>query len=315
MGLGSSNLFPRKGNEMTTTTKTTAKSTPAKVVVPEDDKVIDVIESETVALESPDNASPEAPVEKTGNDRIPTALANQSMLADFVKRYLAAFDEISEYNKAVLAEKDSEWSTAKVLEKAREFGRNDDTEKIDPKISAALDAWEKLVGEAAKARKAVLDVTSEKLGIQLSATATRDSDVEAKLKESRNFAITIGKQLSTIAEMTNDKVAGAETKEFLTEYAIPMIGRDQVRNLGDHGGKATAKHRVTVEVFDKDGKSLLIENGFTNAKFAIAKFYDRGKGLTADALREVWEKALAANPNITATQFNDNEMDFVITKK
>jgi hypothetical protein len=249
--------------------------------------------------------------------RIPTALSRNSILADFCAQYLTVFDEISNYNREVLAEKDSEWNASKVLEKAREFARP--TEKgVEPKqdIKKAIEDYERLVDALALARRSVLDITSKELGITLSATADRNPETEAPLKEHRKLAIEIGTQLSMIAKMTTDETASNAVTEFLSQNPLPAIGRDQARSFGDNE-KATPKYRVHVTVSDKDGNVKVDEDGFTKTALALTKFYERGKAPKSDNLREVWEKA-GNTPEKTVTnpvEFTDNELSFVITKK
>jgi hypothetical protein len=252
--------------------------------------------------------------------RIPTYLADNSILADFCKRYLATFDKIAAYNKDVLAEKDSEWNAAKVLEKSREMARpTDKNAKADEEVKNALEAWESLITELAKARKAVLDLTASKLNINLSATATRDNEVEAPLKEDRKVAVEIGKQLSMIADMTNDESASAAVLEFLANNPLPAVGRDQSRNFGAADSASTPKYRVKVTV-TKDGEEILSEDGFTKAGLALTKpvfGYERGKAPKSETLRNAWE---AAGNNgektvVNPVEFDDNGLHFVITKK
>lgn len=252
-----------------------------------------------------------------GEQRIPESLSSNSILADFCRQYLSVFDEIANYNKEVLAERDSEWTAAKVMEKARELGRPTDA-NVKPKenVKNALEKFESLVTELAKARKAVLDVTSGELGITLSATAERNPELEAPLKEKRKLAVEIGTQLSMIAKMTTDESASSAVEEFLGKNPLPAIGRDQARTFGGDG-KSTPKYRVTVTVSDSDGNEKIKEDGFTKTALALTKLYERGKAPKSDTLREVWEKA-GNTPEKTVQSpvtFEDNNLHFVITKK
>jgi len=285
-----------------------AKTTPAKAT-----------SSKAVAEDTTSEATATENGEATEKNRIPNLLANNSILGEFCKKYLGIFDEIAEYNKAVLAEKDSEWNANKVMEKAREFSRpTDKNTKPNADVKKLLDAYENLINETARARKAVLDATSKELGITLSATADRNPEMEAPLKEKRKVAIEIGTQLSMIAKMTSDENASSAVTEFLASNPLPAIGRDQTRSFGDDG-KSTPKYRVKVEV-SKDGNVLLSEDGFTKAALALTKpvfGYERGKAPKSDSLRGAWEKA-GNTPEKTVqdtVEFEDNGLHFKITKK
>jgi O6-methylguanine-DNA--protein-cysteine methyltransferase len=205
------------------------------------------------------------------------------------------------------------------LEKAREFARPTD-KNVAPKsdIKKALEAYEKLVNEVARARKEILDVTSKELGITLSATADRNPELEAPLKEKRKIAIEIGTQLSMIAKMTSNEQASAAVTEFLSENPLPAIGRDQTRTFGNDG-KATPKYRVTVEI-KKGDAVLLSEDGFTKTALALTKptfGYERGKSLKSEDLRKAWEAAGNTSEKTVKSpvEFEDNGLTFVITKK
>lgn len=255
----------------------------------------------------------------TGEKRIPAVLAKETILADFCRRYLAVYDEISEYNAEVLAEKDAEWTAGKVLAKAREFASPEDGTSADEEIKSVYDAWEKLVTEVSHARKAVLDAASKKLGITLSATADRNAETEAPLKEKRKFAHTVGTQLSKIAEMTANEAASKSVTEFLSNYPLPAVGRDQVSTFGSDGS-TTPKYRVTVTV-SKDGNTLLEGEGFTKTALALTKpvfGYERGKALDAEKLRAAWEAAGNSQKEpykVSPVKFKDNDLDFEIAKK
>lgn len=275
----------------------------------------------TKATAKPVENSPvkdDAPVTEEKN-RVPGILNENPILADFCKQYLVAFDEISAYNKEVLAEKDSEWNSHKVLEKAREFARpTNKDDKPDDEIKSALEKWESLVDEVNKARRAVVELGAKKLGITLSATTERNADAEAPLKEKRKVAIEIGKNLSMIAGMTNNKSAADAVTEFFANYPMPAIGRDQARSFGENAKATTPKYRVKVEIYKND-ELLLSEDGFTKTALALTnpKFgYDRGQALKSDKLREVWEKAgNSATTTVSPVEFMDNDLKFVITKK
>jgi len=302
-GFVKSNSF-RKGKEMTApaANKTPTKATPVKA---DNVKPAAVTESDTkptVTNEAPKN-------------RIPDVLSQNSILENICKRYLEVYDEISEYNKAVLAERDSEWNASKVMDKAREFARPTDAKDVKENVKAAFDAFERLAGELAKARKNVLDVTSKELGISLSAVADRDPAIEAPLKDKRKFAVEIGTQLSMLAKMTTDEAATAAVTEFLASVPLPAIGRDQTRTFGTDG-KSTPKYRVTVTV-SRDGNEVVKEDGFTKASLALAKHYDRGQAPKSDTLREAWEKAgnNSEKTVVDPVEFDDNGLHFLIKKK
>ncbi len=252
------------------------------------------------------------------DERIPQSLRENLIFGDFCKRYMDAFDEITEYNKEVLAAKDSEWSATKVLAKAREFASPEKADDLDPAIKSAVDEWEKAVAAALELRKKVLDATSKKLGINLSAVADRDQEKEESLKGKRKLAIEIGKRLADIAGLTNDENAGKEITGFLTSYGMPAVGRDQVSTVTSDG-TSTPKYRVTVRVMDNDGNELLNEKGFTKTALNLTKpvfGYSRGQSPKADDLRKAWEAAgnTAEETKQATVEFEDNNLKFVITK-
>jgi hypothetical protein len=258
-------------------------------------------------------------VVETPKDRIPKVLSDNAILADFCKQYMGVVDEIAAYNKEVLAEKSSEWNAGKVLEKAREFARPTDKSKADDSVKSALDAFENLVNELAKARKNVLDVTSKKLGITLSATSDRNPEIEGPLKDKRKFASEIGSQLFQMSKFISDGATGDAVTSFLADNPLPAIGREQARSFGSDG-TTTPKYRVTVKVVNKDGEEILNEDGFTKTALALTKpvfGYERGQALKADKLREVWEKAGNSGDATTqpVVEFTDNDLHFTITKK
>lgn len=289
------------------TTSTTAKKatqpkeTPAPVV--NEEKVSD---TSVVAEETP-------------KQRIPQALLDQSLLADFCTRYLDAFDKISAYNKEVLASKDAEWNPSKVLVKAQELGNPTDANvQPDTDIKAALTEWENAVNVMNVARRKVVTITASKMGITLSSTAERDPQKEEALKEMHKTAVVIGTQLSMLAGLTTDANAASAVQEFLTENELPAIGRDSTRNFGESGGKATPKYRVTVEVF-KNEKSLLKAAGFTKTAAELSKpefGYERGEQLKSDDLRKAWEAAGNSSEKTVTNpvEFEHNNLKYVITK-
>jgi hypothetical protein len=248
--------------------------------------------------------------------RIPATLSRNSILADFCRQYLSVFDEISSYNSEVLAEKDSEWTAGKVMEKARDFASPENPADVKENIKAVWEEFERAAAEHAKARKAVLEATSKELGITLSATTERNPEIEGPMKERRKLAIEIGTQLGTIAKMTTDEKASAAVTEFLAGNPLPAIGRDQTRTFGSDE-KSTPKYRVHVTVSDKDGNVKVSEAGFTKAALALTKLYERGKAPKSDTLRDAWEKAgNSADKTVTnPVEFDDNELHYVITKK
>jgi hypothetical protein len=254
-----------------------------------------------------------APVKET---RIPTALAKNSILADFCRQYLNVVDEIAEYNKEVLAERDSEWNASKVLEKARSLGRPEDGSDGNADIKTALENYESAVTALALARRSVLDVTSGVLGINLSAVSERNPETEGPLKDKRKLANEIGTQLSMIAKMTTDERASSSVNEFLEANPLPAVGRDQARTFGGDE-KATPKYRVNVVVTNKDGQTVVSEAGFTKAALALTKHYERGQAPKSDALRSAWEKAGNTSDNtvVNPVEFDDNELHFTISKK
>ncbi|MFY3741609.1 MAG: hypothetical protein HMLIMOIP_002067 [Candidatus Nitrosomirales archaeon] len=287
------------------TAPSTAKKTSAKANL-----------SETVKSETPETETQSETV-KTEAPRVSEILSTNAILADFVRQYLEVFDEISNYNKEVLAEKDAEWTSGKVLEKGRELARPTDKDaKPDTEVKTAIEAFESLVNEMNKARKNALDIVSKRLGITLSATAERNPEIEAPMKEHRKFAVEIGTQLEVMAKMLSDEKVSSAISEFLNNFPLPAIGRDQVRTFGSDE-KATPKYRVHVSVFDKDGKEIVSEDGFTKTVLALPKYYERGKAIKSDTLRDVWEKAgNSTEKTVSPTvEFTDNELHFVITKK
>lgn len=300
----------------TTSNKTPAKATPAKAtnppVVNEENSVMpDITEGVAERMTTPETE--EKP------NRIPEALASQAMLEEFCKRYLEAFDEISVYNKGVLAEKTSDWTSSKVLAKAQELGNPTDASvKPNDDIKSALKIWEDAVQAMNVARRKVVDITAKELGITLSATAERDPKKEEELKPKRAFALEIGKQLVMIANMTTDKSVSAAATKFLNDNELPAIGRDQTHSFGE-SGKATPKYRVHIQV-TKDDATLLDADGFTKTALELSKpeyGYERGKQPKSEDLRKAWEAAGNTPENtVKATvEFEDNGLKYVISKK
>lgn len=298
---------------------TPAKTTPAKAT-PKSESVDTTVDT-TPAVNNYNPTTPEVSSsdsnEAPKKPRISEVLSNHAILADFARQYLSVFDEIAKYNEAILAEKNSEWNSTKVFAKARELGNPTDANaKADDNVKSALDKYEEALTAYNKARKDVIDVTSKSLGITLSVGAERNLETEAPLKEKHKFAVAIGTQLSTIAEMLTDAKISEAVTTFLSENPLPAVGRDQVRSFSTNE-KSTPKYRVNVVVKDKDGNVKVDEAGFTKASFALTKFYERGKALKSEDLRNAWEKA-GNTPDKTVTnpvEFTDNDLHFVITKK
>lgn len=279
-------------------------------------------ENTEIKNEETEMTTPETEVTETETpvQRIPEALANNPILAEFCSRYLSAFDEIAAYNKEVLTKSDSDWTQSKVLEQARKLGRPEDPKaKPNADIREVLVAYENAVEAMTFARKALMDTTAKELGISLSSTSERDPEREAPLKEKRKLAVEIGSQLSMIAKMTNDEAASGAVSDFLGSNPLPAIGRDQVRTFTENG-TATPKYRVTVKVVNSDGTVLLEENGFTKTALALSQpvfGYERGKSLKSEDLRKAWESA-GNTPDKTVqstVEFEDNNLHYTITKK
>ena len=248
--------------------------------------------------------------------RITQPLYRNSILVDFCRQYLSVVDEIAAYNKEVLADSDSEWTSGKVLAKAREFAIPDDAEKADPEVKAVYSEWERLSTETSKARTAVIEMTSKKLGITLSATGVRNPELEVPMKERRKYATEIGNQLKTMAKFLTDAKVSEPVAAFLTDNPLPAVGRDQVSTFGTDE-KSTPKYRVQVVVTDKEGAVKVDEAGFTKASQALAKFYPRGEAPKSDKLRSVWEAAgnTVENTVTNPVEFDDNELHFNISKR
>lgn len=262
-------------------------------------------------------STPAKDVEVKSEERIPEGLLANSILADFCRQYLSVVDLVTNYNDQVLAAKSSDWNATKVLEKAREFANPSD-KNVPPNelIKEALKTWSDTVDMMNRARRAVLDVTAKELGITLSATAERNSETEAPLKEKRKIANEIGNQLTTIAKMTSDASASSLVTAFLNANPLPVVGRDQARTFGE-SEKTTPKYRVNVQVIDQDGNVRVNEAGFTKAALALTKLYERGTSPKSEVLRKAWETA-GNTPETTVVdpvEFDDNNLHFVISKK
>ena len=252
------------------------------------------------------------------DERISPVLFRNPILGDFCSRYLASIDEIAEYNTEVLAAKDADWTPTKVMEKARELGRPTSGE-ANESIKSALIAFEEAATALNLARRSVLDATAKELGITLSATAERNSETEAPLKEKHKFAAVIGTQLKAISDMTTDEKSKAEVAAFLEANPLPAVGRDQARSFGADE-KTTPKYRVTVVVKNNNGEEVLREDGFTKAALSLTKIYPRGEAPKADKLRLMWENAgnSAENPAaVPVVEFNDEKanLHYTLTKK
>jgi hypothetical protein len=293
------------------TTPTTNKTAPKSTPTPKKD--------ETVVVDEKTPLQDDVKVEETPKNRIPEYLANNPIFAEFCKRYLETFDDISKYNKSVLASKDSQWTTTKILEKAREMARPTEAGKEPNKnVLKALEDFERLINEMNVARRAVVDAASKELGISTVVTDARDPEKEAPLKEARKTAVELGKQLNLIADMTQDKKSSDEITKFLTDFPLPAIGRDQVHTFGGDT-KATPKYRLSIKV--AKGDEVLMEGeGITKTALALSnpKFgYERGKSLSADELRKAWESAGNSSENTVqpTVEFTDNGLTFTLTKK
>jgi hypothetical protein len=284
-----------KGEKKMTAPSTTKKSTAPKAT----DKVAD------------------APVAVEEKARISPILSQNPILVQLCEQFLGVKDEITAYNKEVLAESDSEWNVPKVLVKARELGNPTDANvPANEEIKTALAEWEKLVNAVNLAKRNVVERTAKELGITLSATAERNPELEAPMRDRRGMAVEIAKNLELMQKMVQDPTAKKALADFLKNNELPAIGRDQSRKFGEDE-KSTPKYRVTVVVTDKDGKELINEAGFTKASQALPKYYERGKSPKSEDLRNAWEKAgnNAEKTVVNPVVFEDNEMTFTITKK
>ncbi len=254
---------------------------------------------------------------ETGKDRIPGPLAKQAIFVEFLSRYLDGYDEISAYNSKVLTEKDPEWNSYKIMDKAKELARPASGEANED-IKKVLEQWESLVSEVNRAKQEVLKVTSKELGIEYNATGERDLELEASLKEKRKVGINIGQQLVELSKLTVDPKVKDALTSFLKEYEMPAVGRNQTHSFSADGSTGAPKYRVKVTVVrQEDGEELFTEDGFTKTCAALTKFYDRGKALKPEAFRKVWEGAGNSMGNTVqpVVDFTDNGLVFTITQK
>ncbi len=259
----------------------------------------------------------EAEVVTDPKERVPAELRDSPIFLEFVNRYIAIFDELTEYNAKVLAEKNSEWNGSKLLAKAKTLGNPDEGE-ANAKIKTALDEFERLSSELSKARQNLISITAAEIGVSLSAVADRDPELETELKEKRKMALNIGTKLNGIAEMmdSSPNIKNAIIS-FFSEYPLPFIGREGASKTSSDGTTGTPRYRVTVTVTDSDGNVKVEERGFTKAALALPKYYESGaERPTAETLRKAWESA-GNNPTATVQEtvtFEDNNLTFTIKK-
>lgn len=264
----------------------------------------------------------ETVTEEVEVNRIPDAIIENGLLVEFCKIYLGIADEIGEYNSRVLQTRTDGWTNSKVLEKAKEFASPEDANiPKDDTIADLFDKYESYLTALAFAKTELLNATAEKLGITLTNTSERDPNVENTLKEQRVKALKVVTQFEGMAEFTTDANLKNGITEFLKNNPLPMVGRNQERSFGLEGNNtSTPKYRVTVTITNSDGEKLYSDKGFSKAALAITKpvfGYERGKALTAENLREAWEKAgnSADNPYaVPRVEFVDNKLTFVIEK-
>jgi hypothetical protein len=266
--------------------------------------------------DAPVNMNEAFPTESDKDPRISEVVYENAILVDFFKQYLTRADAIAAYNKDVLAEKSSDWTSGKVLAEARKFAVPENAADADPEIKSVYEAWERIATELSKARAAVVNATAKKMGITLSSTAERNSETEGPLKEQRKFAHEIGSQLEMMKKVLSNPELSTAIEEFLKDNPLPLVGRDQAHTFGTDE-KSTPKYRVTVTVYDKDENVVVTADGFTKAVQGVAKLYPRGEGIKSDALRAVWEKAGNSTEKTVAptVDFTDNDLHYVITKK
>lgn len=257
-------------------------------------------------------------VEEVSTNRVPELLSSSPIFNNFCEQYLNASDEIAKYNKAVLAEKDAEWTPSKVVLKAREITSPEDASvPVNEEIKKAIDILDELIAQQAAARQNVIKLAAAELGITLATTVERNSETEAPLKEKRKLAHAIGKQLSDLGDMSGMPEFKSAINEFLAKNPLPQVGRDQVSNFNESSTGGTPRYRVTVTVKDSDGKVLVSEDGFTKTALKLPKYYDRGESPKADKLRAAWESAGNA-PGKTVqseVEFTDNGMTYTISAK
>lgn len=307
---------------MTTTSNRATKSTPAKSTPVKDETVKDETVSENVAPEkvvteetTQDNSSEE--IEET--PALPEIFSQNPMFASLADKYLSVYREIVEYNKTVIAEKsDNEWTTGKLVAEAKKLSSPDEGEP-NKDIKVLFDAFEAIQTELAKSRKALIDATAKFKGISLSSVAAeRDPAKEEELKNKRVPAVDIGKNMAMMAGLVNDVEASKAIEKFLTDYALPAVGREGTRNFAQAGG-STPKYRVRVEVI-KDGNVIFTGDGFAKTALALTQpvfGYERGQALKADKFREVWE-ASGNNSEQTkkpVVEFGDNGLLYRLTDK
>jgi hypothetical protein len=256
--------------------------------------------------------------------RIPAFLKKNSMFNEFITRFLKTYDDISAYNKEVLAEKTDGWTASKVLEESKKLSENEDATKIVASVKEARDAFESVAAELAKARRNLIEVTSKELGITLSAVGgERNSEIEEPLKLARKEALEIGKQMNLFAGMTQDAAIKEEVTKFFATYDLPAVGRNQTTTFGSESSTTTPKYRVNVTITNAEGEVLMEKSGFTAASLNNTSFYERGKALKSDKMRAAWEAA-GNTPDNTVTSpvvFTDEgaadvgTLTYTITKK
>lgn len=271
---------------------------------------------EIVSEETPEE-TPETENEESSANPIPDVLLENPILVSFCERYLNVLAEISEYNDKVLSQKSSEWTTSRILEKAKEFAYPTDANTApNSEVQEAFKKWESLVTEVNQAKQNVKALTAQALGITLIAEE-RDPEVEKPLKEARGLANEIAKQLTAIANMTTDQDAKEGVATFLTNNPLPVVGRNQVTSVtGD--GKTTPKYRVNVDVFDQDGTQRgETQQGFTKASLAISKLFPHGESIKPEELRQVWEAAGNSSENTVKdpVEFEKSGYKIVISKR
>lgn len=258
-------------------------------------------------------------VEKTtADERIPELLASQGIFKEFLSRYLSNYDEIVEYNEGVLREKNSEWNSYKILDKARELARPTDGKSANETIKGALVEWEKLASEVNAAKQHLIQVAAKELGIEYNSGSERDPEKEAPLREMHKTNINIGKQLTEMVKMTVDPKLQDTLTDFLKTYKMPAVGRNQTHDFLAEETDKTPKYRLRITASrEETGEELFTEDGITKAVGATAKFYERGKGLKADSFRKAWESAGNSMGNTVqnSVSFTDNGLIFTLTAK
>ncbi len=255
------------------------------------------------------------------NQAILDVLSSNPILVEFAKQYLSIFGKISEYNKSVLAAKDSEWNVGKVMTKAQEFAKPEPNSGVKPneEIAKLFAMYEELVRQVAVAKRSVIDATAKELGISLSNTAERDPAKEEELKTQRGVAVQLGTQLSSIATMVSDKEISNAVTDFLSNNPLPSVGRASTHTFAGNDGKGTPKYRVSVEIL-KDGNSIGKFDGFSKTAVSLSQSvfgYERGKAPKADMLRQAWESAGNTPENTVknVVEFDDNNLHYILTKK